>query len=91
MTESEIEVGQVEDYFTEVGVAAMKIVTGNLQVGDVLHIKGHTTDLLQEVSSMQKDNHPIKRAETGDIVGIKVLDRVREHDKVFKVCLEDSF
>jgi len=89
MTESEMEVAHVKDYFCNVGVAALKIVAGNLQVGDVLHFKGHTTDLLQEVSSMERDHHPIRKANAGDLIGVKVLDRVREHDKVFKVFLED--
>jgi len=89
MTEHEIEVAHVKDYFTEVHVAALKIIDGNLKVGDVLHFKGHTTDLLQEVSSMQVDHHPVKRAKAGDVVGVKVLDRVREHDKVYKVFLEE--
>ncbi|MBN2105652.1 translation elongation factor-like protein [bacterium] len=89
MTDSEMVIACVEDYFNEVGVAALKIVAGSIQVGDVLHFKGHTTDLLQEISSMQRDHHPIKIARAGDVVGVKVLDRVREHDKVFKVFLED--
>jgi putative protease len=90
MTEREIEVAHVEDYFSHLGVAALKITSGQLQVGDVLHFKGHTTDLLQEVASMQSDHHQIKRARTGEIVGIKVLERVREHDRVYKVFLEES-
>ena len=91
MTDREIEVAHVEDFFTEISVAALKITSGTLRIGDVLHFKGHTTDLLQEVSSMQMDHHQVKRADEGDVVGIKVLERVREHDKVFKVVLEERF
>ena len=91
MTDREIEVAHVQDFFSEISVAALKITSGILRVGDVLHFKGHTTDLLQEVSSMQLDHSQVKRAVKGDVVGIKVLDRVREHDKVFKVVLEERF
>ena len=91
MTNREIEVAHVEDFFNEISVAALKITAGTLRIGDVLHFKGHTTDLLQEVSSMQVDHNQVKRAEKGDVVGIKVLERVRQHDKVFKVVLEERF
>ena len=90
MRDQEIEVAQVQDYFSEVGVAALKITSDQICIGDVLHFKGYTTDLLQEVSSMQVDHQQVKQAGSGETVGIKVLDRVREHDKVFKVFLEDS-
>ena len=91
MHEREIEIAHVEDSFNALGVASLKITAGFLRVGDVLHFKGHTTDLLQEVASMQVDHHTIRNAGTGDIVGIKVLERVRQHDKVYKVYLEDKF
>ena len=91
MTNREIEVAHVEDFFSEISVAALKITSGTLQIGDVLHFKGHTTDLLQEVSSMQVDHNQVKRAGKGDVVGIKVLERVRIHDKVFKVFPEERF
>ncbi|MBN1781899.1 translation elongation factor-like protein [bacterium] len=89
MTEDEIEVAQVQDYFGELGVAALRITTGPLCVGDVLHFKGHTTDLLQEISSMQADHHQVREARTGEVVGVKVLERVRQHDRVYKVFLEE--
>ena len=85
MAEKEIEVAQVEDYFAHIGVVALTVTKEGIQVGDVLHFKGHTTDLIVEVSSMQIDRQSVKEAKVGDSVGIKVPDRVRSHDKVFKV------
>ena len=85
MAEKEIEVAQVEDYFAHVGVVALKVTTEGIRLGDVLHFKGHTTDYIVEVSSMQIEHEPVKEAVVGDSVGIKISDRVRKHDKVYKV------
>jgi len=85
MEEKEIEVAVVEDYFGHIGVVALKVTAEGIRVGDILHFRGHTTDLIQEVSSMQVEHQPVKEAKVGDEVGIKVSDRVRIHDKVYKV------
>ncbi|GAI15070.1 unnamed protein product, partial [marine sediment metagenome] len=55
------------------------------KVGDTIHIKGHTTDFEQEIESMQIENEPVKEAKSGDSIGIKVKERVRPHDLVYKV------
>lgn len=83
--EREVEVASVKDYFSEVGVVALEVTQGPIKVGDVLHIKGHTTDLLQEVTSIQKEHIQVREAKSGDSIGIKVLERVRENDKVYKI------
>jgi len=89
MAEKEIEVGKVDDYFAKVGVVALTITKDGIHVGDVLHFIGHTTDLIVEVSSMQIEHETVKEAKVGDSVGIKVPDRVRIHDKVYKVIAEE--
>lgn len=81
----EKEVGRVTGYFAKIGVAAIEITNGTINVGDVLHFKGHTTDFQQEVESMQIEHEPVQTATVGDSVGIKVKERVRKHDKVYKV------
>jgi translation elongation factor EF-1alpha len=53
-------------------------------VGDKIRIKGHTTDLEMDVSSMQIDNAPVEVAKAGDSIGVKVTDRVRKGDAVYK-------
>ncbi|GAF95180.1 unnamed protein product, partial [marine sediment metagenome] len=45
-----------------------------------IHIKGHTTDLEQEVDSVQIENESVENAKAGDSVGVKVKERVRRHD-----------
>ena len=77
-------VGKVSDFFARPVVAGIDM-TGTLQVGDKIHIKGHTTDLEMAISSMQIDNASVDTAKSGDSVGIKVPDRVRAGDTVYKV------
>lgn len=82
---AEEEVGVVEKFFTKPSVAAIKVTKGTIKKGDVLMYKGHTTDFSEEVSSMEMDNQAIDEAKVGDLIGIKVKDRVRENDTVYKV------
>jgi putative protease len=81
----EEKVGIVEHYFNKVGVAAIKILKGEIKIGDVIHIVGAHTDFTQKVDSMQIDRNSIDKVKEGDDVGIKVKDRVREHDIVYKI------
>jgi len=81
----EKEVGRITDYFAKINVAALEITGDGLQIGDSIHITGHTTDLQQTVDSMQIEKDSVSLAKKGDRVGIKVKDRVRPHDAVFKV------
>lgn len=80
----EEEIGTVSDFFARPVVAGIEL-TGTLEVGDKIHIKGHTTDLELTVESMQIQNVEVKEGKRGDAVGIKVPDRVRRGDKVYKV------
>lgn len=82
---TEVRIGYVKDYFAKVGVAAIEITEGQLMVGDTIHIKGHTTELTQRVDSIQLEHQSLQRAESGQLIGIKVRERVRQHDQVFKV------
>ena len=79
----EIEVGKVSAFFARPVVAGV-VLSGPLKVGDKLHIKGHTTDLTLTVESMQIDNRPVAEAASGDVIGLKVPDRVRQEDTVYK-------
>jgi translation elongation factor EF-1alpha len=77
-------VGTVSDFFAHVVVAGINL-TGALKVGDKVHIKGHTTDIELDITSMQIDNKNVTKASKGKSVGIKVPDRVRPGDTVYKV------
>jgi putative protease len=81
----EEKIGIIEHFFTHINVAAIKITDGQLKVGDTIHIVGSTTDFKQEIDRMEVDRNPIEVAKPGDAIGIKVKDRVREHDIVYKI------
>lgn len=80
----EVEIGKVSDFFAHPVVAGIEL-TAPLKKGDKIHIVGHTTDMEMTVESMQINNMNVEQAKAGDAVGIKVKDRVRRGDTVFKV------
>ena len=84
---AEVEIGQVSDYFARVEVAGIEL-TGELSVGDTIHIKGHTTDLSLAVESMEIDRAAVERAGAGDSVGIKLPERCRSGDHVYRGTAE---
>ena len=77
-------IGTVSDFFARPVVAGIELMAP-LKVGDKIHIKGHTTDIELIVESMQINNVDVKEAKAGDAVGVKVSERVRRGDKVYKV------
>jgi len=81
--ENVVEVGHVTHFFTKINVAVVE-VSATLAVGDTILIKGPTTDFEQVVGSMQIEHENIERAEAGQSIGLKVEQRVREEDIVYK-------
>jgi putative protease len=81
---SEKRVAKVTHYWSKVGVAAVKLYD-TLSVGDTIHISGSTTDFEQAVDSMEIEHEAVERAKKGQEVGLKVKERVREGDRVYKV------
>lgn len=82
----EEKVGEVMKFFAKPGVAAIKVTGGVLAVGDKIKFKGHTTDFEDAISSMQIENKSVDKAAAGDLIGIKVKEKVREGDEVFKLA-----
>ena len=80
----EVEIGMVMDFFARPVVAGIEL-TQRLNIGDRIHIMGHTTDLEMVVESLQVNNNDVNEASAGQSVGVKVSDRVRRGDKVYKV------
>lgn len=76
-------IGEVTHWFDNINVAGIKL-SGDIAVGDQIHILGHTTDLEQEVKSMQLDNEDVDEATAGDEIGVKLSSRARPGDSVFK-------
>ncbi len=80
----EREIGKVAHYFSHLNVAALDL-DEPISVGDVVHVKGHTTDFTQTIESMQIGHTDVQVARPGDDVAIRVRDHVREHDKIYKL------
>ena len=76
-------IGKVMSYYSKIGVAAIDL-TDKLKLGEQVRFKGATTDFTQAVSSMQIEHKAVKEAKKGDSVGIKVEDKVRPNDMVYK-------
>jgi translation elongation factor EF-1alpha len=76
-------IGTVTHYFSHLSVAAVSL-DEPLRLGERVHIRGHTTDLVQEVQSMQVDHQPVDQAAPGDDVALKVDDHVRDHDRIYR-------
>jgi len=81
---SEEIIGKVSDFFAHPVVAGIEL-TAVLNVGDKIHIKGHTTDLEMTVDSIQINNEQVTKAKPGDSIGVKVSERVRSGDLVYKI------
>jgi putative protease len=82
---AEEKIGEVVKFFSKPSVAAVKITQGELHIRDTIKIFGHTTDVTQAIDSMEVNNQKVDQAVAGDYIGIKVTDRVRPGDEVFKV------
>jgi putative protease len=81
----EVEIGRITHYFSKIQVGVARISGRGIKVGDVVHIKGHSTDFFQKIESMQIEHKPVEEAKSGEEVAFKVDMPVREHDVVFKV------
>lgn len=84
MPKSLEKVGEITHYFTKIGVAVVD-VTALLKVGDRIAVKGMTTNFEQTVDSMQIEGKNIEEAKKGDDIGMKVADRVRKGDVVYRL------
>lgn len=77
-------IGKVSHYYTKIGVAVIDL-NDSLAVGDKISIEGASTKFTQTIDSMQIEHKDVKQATSGDSIGLKVVERVREGDKVYKV------
>lgn len=80
----EKEIGKVTHFFSKISVVVIEL-SDTLKVGDQIHIKGHATDFTQKVDSMQIEHENVQEAKAGQSVGLKVVDKAREGDAVYKV------
>ena len=84
-------VGDVVHYYNRIGVAVLQLVEqdgaiARRRVGDMLQILGYSTDFQQQVTSLQIEHQPVHEAFPGQDVAMKVGQRVRRHDKVYRIA-----
>lgn len=81
---TDVRVGTVTHYFQEPGVGVIRL-EAPVEVGDTVRFEGHTTDFRQQIESMEIEHETVDAADAGDEVAVKVGDRVREGDAVYRV------
>jgi putative protease len=81
--ENIVEVGRVTHFFSKISVAVVEL-RAPLVVGDHILVKGPSTDFEQDVESMQIEHENIQRADAGQSIGLKLVQRTRERDAVYK-------
>ena len=85
MSEELQEVGRVSHFFTKISVAVIEL-TATVSVGDRILIKGPTTNLEQTIDSMEIEHEKVQKAGADQSIGLKVKERVRETDVVYKIA-----
>ena len=80
----EQEIGMVTHYYGNLSVGIIAL-TGDLKVGETIHIKGHSDDFSQAIDSMQIEHASVTEAKAGDTIGVRVAQKVHPNDKVHKV------
>lgn len=78
-------VGVVTHYYTHLGVAIIRLESGTLRVGDMIRIKGHTSDFRQRIASMEVEHMHVPEVKPGQEFGLKVIEHAREHDTVYRL------
>lgn len=81
---AEEKIGSVTHYFDKPGVGAIEL-TGDLEVGDRVAFRGHTTEFEQVIDSMELDHESVETAVAGEEIAVKVDRRVREGDEVYRL------
>jgi putative protease len=87
VTPMEIEIGTITHYYSHLNVAVLEL-TQPLNVGEIIHVLGHTTDFIQKVTSMEVNHHHVVTVNPGDNVALKVIEPVRVHDTIYRVTQE---
>ncbi len=85
MTMTEKKIGKITHYFNHLHVATVNITDGELRIGDMIHVEGHTSNFMQELRSMELEHESTDVAKPGDNVGIAIDEYARENDIVYLV------
>jgi putative protease len=80
----EIEIGKITHFYNHLSVGIIEL-SDTLKIGDTIHVKGHSEDFTQTIDSIQIEHANVSEAKAGDVIGLKVAQKVHPHDKVYKV------
>lgn len=80
-------IGEVTHFFGKIDVAVISLQK-ELKLGDKVHFLGRNTDFPQEITSMQIEHESVGEAKAGSEVAVKVQQRVRRGDSVFRFTEE---
>lgn len=83
----ETQIGQITHFYNGISVAVLAL-TDSLELGDMVHFLGHTTDFIQNVTSMEIDHKKVDSVSPGDEMALKVNNPVRKGDAIYKISAE---
>ncbi|MEA3325767.1 MAG: translation elongation factor-like protein [Chloroflexota bacterium] len=83
----ENQIGRIGHFYNRISVAVL-LLTDKLNVGDKIHIIGHTTDFVQEVTSMEIEHKKVSSGSPEDQVALKVNEPVKKGDAIYKIIEE---
>ena len=75
-------IGKISHYYDKIGVGIIEL-KGSLKAGDTIKVKGKNTDFEQAIDSMQIEHEEVQKAKKGDIIGIKMSQKVKEGDEIY--------
>ena len=85
-TEKKMYIGKAIKYFSKLGVAEFLIETQSLSVGEKVLVTGPTTGaMFLEAEDMRVDLKSVDKTEKGERFSMKVPEKVRPSDKLFKI------
>ncbi|MBN2614555.1 MAG: U32 family peptidase [Bacteroidales bacterium] len=90
-TERKMYIGKITNYFSNIGVAELKIETNNLKKGDHIMVIGSTTGVYEDtVAEVRLELEPVEEVKKGSVCSVPVKEVVRRNDKVYKVIPADK-
>ena len=90
-TERKLYIGKAIKYFSKLGVAEFLMETQSLKVGDKILITGPTTGaIFLDVEEIRVDLKPVEETVKGERFSIKVEEKIRPSDKLFKLIKNEK-
>lgn len=85
-TKRKVYIGKGIKYFSNIGVAEFLMETQSLKVGDEILVTGPTTGAVsQVVDEIRVDLKPVQETVKGEKFSIRLTEKIRPSDKLFKV------